>query len=320
MKWNSNSIHLAISFDQNYVTPFYVLLTSIFVNNKENPVVVHAIATGVSDQQKEEIRDFVQRNDAQIFFYELDLNNLKGLIIPKGTWFSIAAYYRLFFPSLVDDEVSRLLYIDTDTVVIRSLAELYFQDIGTKPVGAVREKIGVARPEIGNTHPDNYFNSGVMIMNIPEWKKQAVTERALKFVQDFPDAIKCVDQDALNAVLIDNWYRIDKKFNVLYQDIPMNLGKNKFPEYLQDKVILHFTLGKHKPWLALGENRFRYLYHDYLKKSPRRHEKKYKDFNLSGKFLYKYSRLRFVEFVRNYPKMLVLLSTVKHIAVTLIEI
>jgi lipopolysaccharide biosynthesis glycosyltransferase len=320
MKWNENTIHLAFSFDQNYVTPFYVLLTSVFVNNQKNSLVVHAIATGVSDQQKEEIKDFVRRNNSEIFFYELDLNNLNGLVIPKGTWFSIAAYYRLFFPSLVGEEVSRLLYIDTDTVVIRDLSELFFLDIGTKPVGAVREKLGEARPEIGNTDRDNYFNSGVMLINMPEWKKQRVTERALQFVHDFPEAIKCVDQDALNAVLINNWYRIDKKFNVLYQDIPMNLAKKDFPVYLKDKVIMHFTLGKHKPWCALGENRFRYLYHDFLRKSPRSYEKKYKDFKMSAPFLLKYSRVRFVELVRNYPKMLVLLSTIKHIATALVEL
>jgi len=320
MKWKENSIHVAISFDENYITPFYVLLTSLFVNNRDNNIVIHAIATGVNEDQKSEIVDFVLDHKSQIYFYELDVNNLNGLVIPKGTWFSIAAYYRLFFPSLVGEDVQKLLYVDADTVIIRDLSELYFQDLGDKPVGAVREKLGYARPEIGNTDRENYFNSGVMLINVPEWRKQQVTERALQFVHDFPDAIQCVDQDALNAVLINNWLRIHAKYNVLYQDIPMNLGKRSYPAYLRDKVIIHFTLGEHKPWRALGENRFRYLYHEYLRQSPRKGEKKYQDFRMSAPFLLKYSRVRATEFVRNYPKMLILLSTIKHIAAALIEL
>jgi hypothetical protein len=41
---------------------------------------------------------------------------------------------------------------------------------------------------------------------------------------------------------------------------------------------------------------------------------------MSAPFLLKYSRVRFVELVRNYPKMLVLLSTIKHIATALVEL
>jgi lipopolysaccharide biosynthesis glycosyltransferase len=320
MKQEKKNIHLALSFDENYVTPFYVLLTSVFANNPNNNIVFHAIATGLMDEQKQEIKDFIEKNSSTINFYELDVNNLEGLVIPKGTWFSIAAYYRLFFASLVGDDVEKLLYIDTDTVVIGDLSELYFLDIGDKPVGAVREKLGHPRPEIGNTDRENYFNSGVMLINIPEWRKQTVTERALQFVHDYPEAIKCVDQDALNAVLINNWFRIHGRFNVLYQDIPMNLGRSSYSKYLREKVIIHYTLGEHKPWRALGDNRFRYLYHGYLRQSPRSYEKKYQDFRMSAPFLYKYSRVRVVEFARNYPKMLVMLATIKQIAAAFIEL
>lgn len=320
MKLKSNAIHVAISFDENYITPFYVLITSIFLNNRENKIIIHSIATGVNDIQKKEIAEYVHQNKGEIFFYYIDPQNLSGLVIPENTWFSVAAYYRLFFPALVPQEVEKLLYIDTDTVVIKDLAELYQLNIGSKPVGAAREKIGNIRPEIGNYDRDNYFNSGVMLMNIQEWKKQQVTERALQFLHDFPESIKCVDQDALNAILINNWYRIDRKYNVLYQDIPMNLAKKDFKPFLTEKVIIHFSLGEHKPWCALGKNRFRYLYHDYLKKSPRHFERKYKDIKLTGHFVYQFTRIRFVESARNYPKVIAVLSAIQHAIGFLIEL
>lgn len=320
MTTKTNPIHLAICFDENYVTPFYVLLTSIFKNNRANDLVIHSIATGVTVDQKNEIAEYVHSNDAEIFFYEIQPENLKGLVIPENSWFSIAAYYRLFFPSLVAKGIQKLLYIDADTVVIKDLSELYNLEIGSKPIGAAREILGANRPEIGNYDRENYFNSGVMLMNVEEWKKQKVTEKALQFVYDFPEAVKCVDQDALNAVMIDNWFVIDRKYNVMYQDIPRTLAKKNFNFFLREKVIIHFSMGKHKPWCSLGENKFRYLYHQYLKQSPRHYEKKYTDFKLSGKNVYQFAKIRVIETSRNHPKVLSTMVALKHAIAFLIEI
>jgi len=85
-------IHLAIAFDQNYITPFYVLTTSIF-HNSTGCFHLHTIATGLRDEEKEEIRCFVQQYHSTISFYELDPTLIEGLVIPNGLYFTVAAYY-----------------------------------------------------------------------------------------------------------------------------------------------------------------------------------------------------------------------------------
>lgn len=189
MKLNPDGIHVAISFDENYITPFYVLATSIFLNNKKNAIIIHSITSGVGDTQKSEIANFVQRNNAEIFFYELDPETVSGLVIPENTWFTLATYYRLFFPELVPQEIEKLIYLDTDTLAIKDLRQLYHIDIGSKPIGAVREKIAKTRPEVGNYDTNNYFNAGVLLINIREWKKQGVTAKAVKFYENFLKAV-----------------------------------------------------------------------------------------------------------------------------------
>ena len=311
MKWKSNTIHIAISLDENYINPLYVLLTSVFLNNKETAIVIHSIITGIDNTQKNEIAEYIHQNNGEIYFYKIDQENLSGLVIPENMSLTVATYYRLFFPVLVPMEIEKLLYIDADAVVIKNLRELYNINIGSKPVGAVSDKIRKPRPELGHYSTENYFNAGVMLINISEWKKQEVTERALQFVYDFPERIISPDQDALNAVLIDNWHRLDARYNVRHLDIPPYLGKKDINAFLKEKVIIHFTGGIHKPWCALGKNRLRYLYHYYLKQSPRHFEKKYDDVRLTGYFVYEFARIRFVEAVRNYPKLLTLSLAVR---------
>lgn len=297
-----NTINLAIAFDQNYITPFYVLLTSIFYNNKESNVIIHTIATGVDEQEKNKICEYVHQNNGSIFFYEIDKNSVSGFGVPENSWLTAAAYYRLFFPSLIPKEVEKLIYIDTDTIIIGNLSDLYNLNIGSIPVAAVQETLRKPRPELGIYDRQNYFNSGVMLINIPEWKKQEISEKAIRYVRDFPGKLKCVDQDALNVVLVNNWYQLDRNYNVMFQDIPIDLPVKKYESFLKEKVIIHFSLGDHKPWRALCQNKFRYLYHYYLKKSPRSFEKKYTDFEFTPYKVYKFYKIKIREMLLGHPR------------------
>lgn len=299
-----SSIHLAVAFDQNYLTPFYVLVTSVFANNSGVAFHIHAIASGVSEQEKEQIHHFIEQHRSVISFYKLDSEAVAGLVIPKNLYFTEAAYYRLFFPGLVPDTVEKLLYLDTDIVVVGSLAALYTTDITSYPVGAVAEaKATINRPDLGIYEVGTYFNSGVMLINVPEWKKQRVSEKALQFIRDFPEKIVWVDQDALNVVLMNNYVKLDAKHNVIPFDIPKYLPKSKYRQFLQDKTLIHYTLKHHKPWNIASENKFRHLYYQYLAQSPRARENRYQKYRLTPRLLKTLIRVRGFELLLAIPKM-----------------
>ena len=290
----TNPIHIALAFDEKYVTPFLVVLTSIFENNKGIRIHLHSIATGVSFEEKQRIRAFVQKNNSEISFYQLKPTALQGLIVPaKKPHMTLAAYYRLFFPFLVPGYVKKLLYLDSDIIVLKNLHELYQQDLGLFPFGAVPEVNATkSRPDLGIHEEGIYFNSGVMLINVPEWKKQKITEKAVRFVREFPDKLVCLDQDALNATIENNYFKLPANFNVLPFDIPDRLSKNDYRKFLEDKVIMHYTLPQTKPWKALTTHPFKYLYKNYFYKSPQAKEKLYTDVQLTADFAWKLAKMR----------------------------
>ena len=57
MKENPTPVHIAIAFDEDYIAPVYVLLTSIFINNRECRFKIHAIATNVLKAEKAKKRN-----------------------------------------------------------------------------------------------------------------------------------------------------------------------------------------------------------------------------------------------------------------------
>jgi lipopolysaccharide biosynthesis glycosyltransferase len=290
-KSSTNYLHIALGFDENYIVPIYALLTSIFYNNRDSAIIFHVIATGLNEIEKDDIKEYVRKNNAEIFYYSVNEEEVrKSVYIPANTHFTIATYYRLFFPSLMTGNVQKLLYIDSDTIVTGNLKELYNIDIGNAPIGAATDSGPHPGEALGIKGKENYFNAGVLLINIKNWREQMVTENALKFLAQYPEKIKYVDQDALNATLIDRWFRIDNKYNVTWFDVSLQVPKK---ELIKDTIIIHYTT-PNKPWHCLARNKLRTLYHHYLKLSPKRGERRYTDFEFKN--IYVFLRIRIKEF------------------------
>jgi len=303
----NNKIHVALAFDENFLTPFYVLITSIFQNNQKNQIVFHTIAAGVSQPEKSRISRFVQEHKGEIIFYEIDQKLVERFVLPEHIHFSAATYYRLFFPELVPPEIQKVLYIDTDIIVIGDLAELYNVDMQELPAAAVPDAKIPARPDLGIYTPGKYFNAGVLLINLALWNKQKISEKAIQYLGEYPERIAWADQDALNAVLINNWLPVGNKFNVTFYDMPEYLPKKKFGEFLKDKVIVHYTT-QNKPWMISCTNRLRFLYQYYLKLSPHADKQKYTDLKTSTNLLFRLMRIRLKEFLIDYTQVFKILG------------
>jgi lipopolysaccharide biosynthesis glycosyltransferase len=259
-------LHLALAFDQNFVTPFYVNITSIFENNKGISFFLHIIASGVSSEEKKKIKEYAIRNQTAVQFYVLDSSLVESF--PRySPHFTAAAYYRLFFPFVIPPTVTKFIYLDVDIVINGSLSDLYGVNIGDFPVAASPDPGIKSRPELGIINEGEYFNSGVLLINTEQWKKQRITEKAIQYMTDYPERILFVDQDALNAILVCNWFKISNQFNLQSGDVP-NAPKKELISFLQDKIVIHYT-SSNKPWKLLCTHPLRYLYNFYLSKSPK---------------------------------------------------
>ena len=96
-------------------------------------------------------------------------------------YFSDAVYLRLKLPEILED-VDKILYIDSDTIVKRDLGELYGNyDISEYPLAATKEFIitqllddwepaDYLREEFP-LFKEKYFNSGVLLLNL-KWLRE----------------------------------------------------------------------------------------------------------------------------------------------------
>lgn len=302
---NPNSdIHLAIAFDEGYITPVYVFLTSLFANNTASSLTVHAIATEVSDSEKTRLQQFALEHRSEVIFYAIGPELTANFPLPDrpGAYITLATYYRLFFPQLIDQAISRLIYIDADTLIVGNLSSLYMHPLNGKVIAAVQEAEMEPRPDIEFPNLADYFNAGVLLMDLSKWRAQEITKKALNVIATYGERLKYHDQDALNLVFRGNWQRVDESFNLMKAYIPYDLPCRAYNEYLRNKVVIHYN-GALKPWHWACENKLRFLYKIYLMQSPIPLNKLYLKKKISVQGVRRLFFSRALEIYFNYPEV-----------------
>jgi lipopolysaccharide biosynthesis glycosyltransferase len=102
--------------------------------------------------------------------------------------------------------------------------------------------------ELGNAETEYYFNAGVMLVNVTEWRRQKIAENTIQYIAERRPMFH--DQSALNVVLYRKAFALNSKFNCM-----SNMRKNwpivKQP-YGKIGRMVHF-LDYPKPWDWLGE-------------------------------------------------------------------
>jgi lipopolysaccharide biosynthesis glycosyltransferase len=175
-------------------------------------------------------------------------------------------YLRLLIPHLLPDWFGRVLYIDGDVLVVGDLSSLCSLEMGGAPVMAVENfsepTLGTAMPQllhlIGASPDAPYFNSGVLLIDLPRWREERVSERTLEFLRAHKDQVVYPDQDALNAVLAGRWRKLDPVYNVQlltlshfgHREHAPRERRRRQSALLSGAKILHY-IGRRKPWHLL---------------------------------------------------------------------
>jgi lipopolysaccharide biosynthesis glycosyltransferase len=112
---------------------------------------------------------------------------------------------------------AKLLYLDCDVLVCGDIGELLAIDLGNFHLGAVREMDLGARKDLGTAiglaEPWEYFNSGVLLMNLEVIRREGLAARWKEILSDGSIRLSLCDQDAVNITSSGNYYHLDTIWN-----------------------------------------------------------------------------------------------------------
>ena len=242
---------ILFSTDNKFSTHLEVALCSIYENNP--PVFNVFVADGgISDDNKVRFKKIEQHYGFKIQWIDVYESKLQGL--PMLPTLSNASYYRLLVGDLLP-LCSRVLYLDCDVVVDKLLLPLW-RNKTKHTISAVSDP-GIndeQRQLLGVEPKGNYFNSGVMMIDVNKWIRQDIGNITLDYLRHNKEKIVYLDQDALNAVLCGKWTHLPLEYNVVihfYKGHGYHGNADMFTlkqcqHAVNNAVIIHFA-GHDKP-------------------------------------------------------------------------
>ena len=233
----NNAIHIAFGIDKNYACPLGVMITSILEHNSN--VFFHVFADDLYPEDVHKLKQTMEKFDCAGIWYQVKPSLFEEF--PTTLGWSKAMYFRFVAVQSLYGKIKRLLYLDADMLCVNELNTLYNIDMEGKAVAGVRDKgLPEGRLERIGHKGDGYFNSGMLLFDVEEWKKMDLFSRAIDMLKNEPNRFEAYDQDVLNLLYQDNVFWLPIKYN---QD------NNESDVYPTDTAIIHYT-STPKPWFA----------------------------------------------------------------------
>lgn len=255
-------------------------MTSVSMNN-ENVNYHILINEALTNQNREAISQVAAKYGNDIHFYSVPDNIVS--LFPIGrknmrAYVSASTYNRLFITELLPESVHRLIYLDGDMIVRKSLSPLWNTDMEGFALGAVHDmdeqyhidymKLPYPMKEYG------YFNAGMLLINLDYWREHNCMQRFIDFAAANKDIIICHDQDVLNGVLYGEKKWVPVSFNFQHGFLyDIDSVKRYVPEIAneilnveKDPVVIHYC-ADYKPWHYFCQHPQRFVWDYYKRKS-----------------------------------------------------
>ena len=265
-----NQLVIAAAANGNYALPLAVMLRSALVNlNNKAEIEVHIVDDGLSVAERDKVEASLPGH-VLLHWVRRPRAEFDGL--PNWGRMSMTTYHKLTLGEWLPSEVTRVIWLDADMLVLGNLAWLWEADLGGHLALAAQDilvpyvssRFGIAaHRELGLNGQAKYFNVGVMLIDVARWRRDEVTARAFDYLQRYRERVFFLDQEALNVVLADKWEALDPRWNWNPVIDRVSTYKRARDEMIGDPWIIHFV-GNLKPWTYLGSSRHQMLYYQWL--------------------------------------------------------
>lgn len=284
--------------DDKYIQPLAVTLRSAAEHLRVGSLLqVVLLDGGISESGWMGLQETLIGLPIDVQLIRPDLNLVEDFDVSHHITHS--AYLRLLADRVLPDEVEKVIYLDSDLLVLDDVTELWEMPIGDNyclaavdiacpfvdalshyrnscDEGAARALpyVGALTPipnwkALGIDGSQNYFNSGVMVLNLRQWRQDNISNRLLRCLRENRDHVWCWDQYALNVVFAGRWGKLPPRWNqgTHVYEYPSEsccpIEQDDFIAMRDQPAIVHYTT-EFKPWKYRPYHPQRDLYFEHL--------------------------------------------------------
>jgi lipopolysaccharide biosynthesis glycosyltransferase len=185
-----------------------------------------------------------------------------GMRIPyDNSSYPLIIHMRMFIPYFIPEEFGKVIYMDVDMIVNDDISKLWNTDMKDYTIAAVQDvrikvfgnfQAVVNYRQLGFNAETRYFNTGLLLLNIHQWRKGDLTPEIFQCIEKNRKFAIYPDQYGLNVVFANNWLEIDTKWSW------------SAAEWNPDASLIHFIWRKPIYKTYRYEKRYREMFFHYL--------------------------------------------------------
>lgn len=247
-------MNIVVTLNANYLRPLCVMLRSLLCAHPHRDVCVYVLHSSLTDEDF----SFVMRTlgDGRYTLHNVRVQDDFLRDAPVTFHFSKEMYYRIFAARLLPPELPRALYLDPDMIILSALDSLYDMALDAHFFAAARSINVVSevtfKVRLKMPVQSNYFNSGVLLMNLELLRAQQDTDEALRYIEENRTRLLLPDQDALNALYTARTIYLDPlRYNLdarYYSFLRTASGGQVSLERMPATTCIVHYCGRQKPW------------------------------------------------------------------------
>ena len=253
---SGRELNIAYGIDRNFLFGAAVSMQSVAMHNTDLSLRFHIFTDYIDDDYLKRVDAFTGKNkNIKVCIYKVSSVFID--IFPSLKQWSYATFFRLVAFQYLSDSIENLLYIDADVICkgpLSGLLDVHFQSdkfaAVIKDVPFMQEK-PAKRLNIEGL-PGNYFNAGVVYLQLNAWKQNDFMKKAIAMLASDPEhkKYKCLDQDILNILFYGHCIFISGDYDCFYGvDYELkNKTNDDYKKIITDETKLIHYVGVTKPW------------------------------------------------------------------------
>lgn len=242
-------MNILISTNSNYFMATIVMLESLFENNNQEKITVYMLYSNLPENEINSIYELIENKfQGKLILLQVDKKLFKDA--PIISRFSEEVYYRLLAQDILPSSIDRVLYLDVDIIVNKSLSKFYNQNFDGNYL-VVCEGIGMSKIDkstyenLNIPFDEKYFNSGVILYNLEMLRQNFNIKTFFNYISKKRDVLTMPDQDVLNALFYDKVKYNDYK---LYNYGVIHIKSKNDLRFLKENTAIIHYIGNRKPW------------------------------------------------------------------------
>jgi lipopolysaccharide biosynthesis glycosyltransferase len=267
---------VACAAEASYAQPLAVMLSSLVA---ATPPAVGLDVYAADDGLTGDDRSRVERSlPARLRLRWVTPHWPADLVLPSWGRMPRTPFLKLFLADWLPADVTRVLWLDCDLVICADPTPLWSEPfdgcvalaVRDRRVPRVASRFGIAAwSELGLPATAEYFNSGVMLIDLTAWRASGIAAAATDYLMRYRDRVVFWDQEALNAALAGRWRRVSGCWNhdPTLDGIAGATSRDAAPDDGGEPAVVHFC-GRLKPWVYGPMSPSHARYFEHLEATP----------------------------------------------------